>query len=208
MGGYDPYSSSKGCTELIVSAYRRSFFNDLEIALSSVRAGNVIGGGDWQVDRLIPDCIRALSKDETIIIRSPKSVRPWQFILEPLYGYLYLGAKMYKNRNSFNDGWNFGPNDDNIINVEEIVKKSVELWGNGKYSINEENTLHEAKLLKLDTSKARTLLNFKPIYNIDKALEKTINWYKIYYKENLNMFEYSVSQINEYMNEKSQNYNF
>jgi len=192
MGGYDPYSSSKGCTELITNAYRNAFFNLQEygkthnIALSSVRAGNIIGGGDWAEDRLIPDCVKALSKNKKIAIRNPKSTRPWQYVLDPLAGYLLLGASMYKDAVKYSGPWNFGPSDDSLLTVKEIVKLVIKHWGNGDFIIEKLRheklrQPHEAKLLKLDASKAYTLLGWKPIYNIYEAVKRTIHWYKEFY---------------------------
>ena len=189
MGGYDPYSASKGCAELITSSYRNSFFNSKEygkthnILLASARAGNVIGGGDWSQDRLIPDIVKAASKGETVFIRSPDAIRPWQHVLEPLSGYLFLGQKLLEGKKEFADGWNFGPDDENIVPVKEIVKLSKEYWEDIKYSINPQLAdLHEAKLLKLDCSKAKFLLNWKPVWDINTTLSKTINWYKDFYQ--------------------------
>jgi len=206
VGGYDPYSSSKGCAELVVSAYRCSFLNPInqnghKIAISSVRAGNVIGGGDWREDRLIPDCIKSLSENKPIIIRNPDAIRPWQHVLEPLSGYLLLGAKMYKDGAKYNGAWNFGPSDSDLITVEEITKKIVSYWGSGKYKneISLKNP-HEAKLLKLDCSKARSILKWYPVYNINEALLKTVGWYKMFYNETEenNLYIYTVKQIRDY----------
>uniref|UniRef100_A0A7C3RLD4 CDP-glucose 4,6-dehydratase n=1 Tax=Dictyoglomus thermophilum TaxID=14 RepID=A0A7C3RLD4_DICTH len=206
MGGYDPYSSSKGCVELIVSVYKRSFMDNLGIALSSVRAGNVIGGGDWQEDRLIPDCIRALSKGEAIKIRKPKAIRPWQYVLEPLYGYLLLGVKMLENREKFSGAWNFGPSDTDILTVEEVTKKVIEYWGEGEYEILEkEDDFHEATLLKLDCSKAHFLLNWYPVYDINEALKRTVNWYKRYYDGySQDMYAYSLMEIQNYIRKRQE----
>jgi len=214
MGGYDPYSSSKGCAELVTSAYRRSFFNPEEyskthnVALSSVRAGNVIGGGDWGEDRIIPDCMRALSKGESIIIRNPSVIRPWQYVLEPLSGYLLLGALMYKNGVKYSDAWNFGPNDESIITVEELVKLVIKHWGSGTYTVDTSSHPHEARLLKLDSSKARALLGWKPIYDIYEAVKITISWYKNFYnnvcKEDL--YEFTVKDIIYYMDSMDDKY--
>jgi CDP-glucose 4,6-dehydratase len=211
MGGYDPYSSSKGCAELVTAAYRKSFFNPEDygkthnVALSSVRAGNVIGGGDWGDDRIIPDCIRALSKGEKIVIRNSSATRPWQYVLESLSGYLLLGALMYKDGTKYSDAWNFGPNDESIIAVEELVKLVIKYWGSGSYTIDTSSHPHEAGLLKLDASKARALLGWKPIYDVYEAVEKTINWYKNFYngmrKEKL--YEFTVGEIREYINRMS-----
>ncbi|MCP2619673.1 CDP-glucose 4,6-dehydratase [Candidatus Aminicenantes bacterium AC-334-K16] len=208
VGGYDPYSSSKGCAELVISAYRRSFFNPKDygkthnVALSSVRAGNVIGGGDWGEDRLIPDCVRALSKRETVIIRNPSAIRPWQYVLEPLSGYLLLGALMYKDGTRYNDAWNFGPNEESIITVEELVKLVIKHWGNGNYTMDISKHPHEAAFLKLDISKARALIGWKPIYDIYKAVEKTISWYLNFYNgmQKEMLYEFTVREIVEYIN--------
>ncbi len=201
VSGYDPYSSSKGCAELIVSAYRRSYFESLGVALSSVRAGNVIGGGDWQEDRLVPDCIRALSKGEAIKIRNPNAIRPWQYILEPLSGYLLLALKMSEDRIKFSGAWNFGPSDYDILTVEEITKKVISYWGSGGYEIEKSSkNFHEASLLKLDCSKAYSLLKWHSIYNVDETIKKTVEWYKRYYNgaKNKELYDFTVSQIIEH----------
>jgi len=209
MGGYDPYSSSKGCAELITATYRKAFckpnsyHQTNNIALSSVRAGNVIGGGDWGEDRIIPDCIRALSKGETILIRNPSAIRPWQYVLEPLFGYLLLGALMYEDSAKYSSAWNFGPDDKNILTVEELVKLVIKYWGSGSYTIDNLTQPYEAKFLKLDTSKARILLGWKPLYDIDEAVRRTINWYKHFYnnisKETL--YKFTLQEIREYMHQ-------
>ena len=197
MGGYDPYSSSKGCSELISSAYRKSFFNKNDIALSSVRAGNVIGGGDWQNDRIIPDCIKALKNNEPIIIRSPNATRPWQHVLEPLSGYLLLASKMYFDKHKYSGAWNFGPEHSSIISVEKLAKKIVQYWGKGKIKLNNKmsDEPHEANLLSLDISKVRNYLKWKPILSIDETIQMSVNWYK---NANVN-YDYNVSQIEYYM---------
>ena len=205
MGGYDPYSSSKGCAELLTTAYRKSFFNPEEygkkhyVSLASVRAGNVIGGGDWAQDRLIPDCMRALSKGETIYIRNPRAIRPWQFVLEPLSGYLWLGALMWEKPTEFCEAWNFGPRDDDILSVEEIVKIVIDLWGEGSYEIKPDSRFYEAKLLKLDISKARFRLKWGPIYDIKEALDETISWYKIFYKKECDIRDFTEEQLLKYI---------
>jgi len=207
IGGYDPYSSSKACAELIISAYRNSFFNLKDygkihnVALSSVRAGNVIGGGDWGEDRLIPDCMRTLSQNKTINIRNPHSTRPWQYILEPLNGYLLLGSKMYKDGVKYSSAWNFGPNDENIITVNELVKLVIKNWGNSTYKIDNSNHPHEAGLLKLDISKARRFLGWNPIYNISETIERTIKWYKYFYNgvEKEKLYKITVNEIWDYV---------
>jgi CDP-glucose 4,6-dehydratase len=202
MGGYDPYSSSKSCVELIVSSYQNSFFNPEKFdkhgkLIASVRAGNVIGGGDWSEDRLIPDCIKALQKGKKITIRSPYSIRPWQHVLEPLSGYLLVGAKLVSDGIQYANAWNFGPEYRNMINVLEIVEKVVNGWGSGNYSIeNNKNNFHEAKLLSLDINKAKYYLQWYPRWGIDKTIEKIIEWYKNY--ENVDVYDMCIKQIEEY----------
>ncbi|AKC63509.1 CDP-glucose 4,6-dehydratase [Clostridium sporogenes] len=199
IGGYDPYSSSKGCSELVVSSYINSFYNGKGIALSSARAGNVIGGGDWAEDRLIPDFVRAVSEDKSIFIRNPLAIRPWQHVLEPLSGYLLLGALMFNEPKKYNSAWNFGPKDEDALNVEEILKLSINSWGKGSIKLAEEYKYHEANLLKLDISKARAYLKWRPVYDVNKAVQNTINWYKTYYEnKDENMYEYTLKQIYEY----------
>lgn len=205
MGGSDPYSSSKGCAELVTSAYRSSYFNPEfygkrhNLALATARAGNVIGGGDWSEDRLIPDCIRALTKNKSISLRNPKATRPWQHVLEPLSGYLWLGALMWNDGISYSRAWNFGPNDDDALMVEDIVKEVIRLWGKGRHSMAMDIGFHEAKLLKLDISSAVFYLGWRPVYSAQKALEIAINWYKTFhYKSNKDLLQFTLSQIQEY----------
>lgn len=206
MGGRDPYSSSKGCAELVTTAYLKSFFPPETygqvhlIALASVRAGNVIGGGDWGVDRLIPDCVRHLSQQEEIAVRYPKAIRPWQHVLESLSGYLTLGAKLWTDGAHYSGAWNFGPMDGEIWSVEEVVRETIRLWGRGDYKVDSKEKPYEAHWLKLDSSKARIRLDWRPRYKVREALEKTINWYKKFYDKAATnkMWEYTVGQINEY----------
>lgn len=186
MGGYDPYSSSKGCSELVTRAYEKSFFNpnDFEVhqkSLSSVRAGNVIGGGDWQRDRIIPDCIRALEKDESIQIRNPHAARPWQHVLDPLSGYLLLASKMYQDPRKFCGAWNFGPDNGSTMSVGKVADQVVKRWGSGSWKNSaKDNSPHEARLLRLDISKAESLLNWFPAWGTPEAIAKTVDWYKMY----------------------------
>ncbi|MBK5241001.1 CDP-glucose 4,6-dehydratase [Clostridium sp.] len=202
MGGYDPYSSSKGCAELIVSSYRNSFYDERGIGLSSVRAGNVIGGGDWAEDRLIPDFVRSVSEEKSIVIRNPIATRPWQHVLEPLSGYLWLGSEMLKDAKKYNSGWNFGPRDTDVLSVEGILKLSIKAWGKGNIELEENAQPHEANLLKLDISKAKAHLKWHPVYDVNKAVDRTIQWYKNYYgNKNENMYEYTLKQIVEYVEE-------
>lgn len=182
MGGHDPYSSSKGCAELVTSAYRRSFFSSEETAsLASARAGNVIGGGDWAEDRLIPDILRAFKKSEPVVIRNPLSTRPWQHVLEPLSGYLVLAQELYLNRDEFAEGWNFGPKDEDCKPVSWILDQMVTHWGNNaSWSLDKNNNPHEAVFLKLDCSKASNRLKWNPKWNLQLTLKSIVDWHDIY----------------------------
>lgn len=178
MGGYDPYSSSKACSELVTSAYRRSFFEGSGIALASVRAGNVIGGGDWSTNRLIPDILRALELKNPIVIRSPTAIRPWQHVLEPLSGYLLLAESLYEKGEKFCGGWNFGPNDDDVKPVQWVVENMATKWsGSTIWTQGNGDHPHEANFLKLDISKAKSHLGWKPVWNLDQTLGKIIDWH-------------------------------
>lgn len=202
MGGYDPYSSSKACSEILTSSYRNSFFNNLDIAVSSARAGNVIGGGDWAKDRLIPDIVRSISKGEDITIRNPEAIRPWQHVLEPLSGYLCLGALMLSDSKKYSESWNFGPTDSDILSVGDILKLSINSWGRSKYIIDKNENLHEANLLKLDISKARAILKWEPIYDIKTAVSTTIEWYKNFYDNKSSDIKlFTINQIKEFSEE-------
>jgi CDP-glucose 4,6-dehydratase len=203
MGGYDPYSNSKGCSELVTSSYRNSYFNpskysDHGVAIASARAGNVIGGGDWADDRLIPDFIRAISKGEIVKIRSPYSIRPWQHVLEPLTGYLTLAAKLYTEGPTYAQAWNFGPIDNDAQNVEWITKTICDLWGEGaSYCIDNHPQPHEANYLKLDCSKAHVELGWVPKWNIEISLKTIVDWNKAYLKSE-NILDITINQINNY----------
>lgn len=187
LGGYDPYSASKACAELVIDSYRNSFFNIKTIhthqkGIAVGRAGNVIGGGDWAKDRLIPDIVKSLNNNENIEIRNPGALRPWQHVLEPLFGYLLLGAKLQRSPELFSQAYNFGPNLNDAIAVSDIVKLAVELWGGGDYKfVKRDYQPHEAGLLKLDISKAMSSLGWNPKLSVKQALEFTLNWYKQYY---------------------------
>jgi CDP-glucose 4,6-dehydratase len=193
MGGRDPYSSSKGCVELVTAAYRASFFDPAGdqrkagrvASVASVRAGNVIGGGDWAVDRIIPDCVRALSAGAPIVVRNPRAVRPWQHVLEPLSGYLWLAALMLRDRQAYGGAWNFGPGEiDNAREVRWVVDKFLEEWGEGEWTTPrpERPAPHEAVLLSLDSSKARDQLGWRPVWNAPQAVRHTAAWYRDYYE--------------------------
>lgn len=180
MGGHDPYSSSKGCAELVTAAYRNSFFSGLSnVALASVRAGNVIGGGDWAVDRLIPDILRAFEVNIPVVIRNPGATRPWQHVLEPLSGYLVLAQRLWDDKEKYSEAWNFGPRDDDVKPVEWIMEHMVDYWGEGaSWTLDDKPQLHEARLLKLDISKARSRLNWTPTWSLDTALKKIVSWHR------------------------------
>lgn len=199
MGGFDPYSNSKGCSELVTSAFRQSFFKAEGTQLASARAGNVIGGGDWAYARLIPDIIRAFSQGETVQIRSPYAIRPWQHVLEPLCGYLAIAEKCYNEQNLFDCGWNFGPEDSDTRPVRYIVEKMVELWGDeSKFEVHsEKNQPHEAKYLKLDSSMAKAKLFWRPRLNLEQTLHWTVEWYKRWL-QNDDMGDFTKLQISEY----------
>ncbi len=207
MGGYDPYSASKGCAEIVANCYRNSFFNPSTVQVSnpltnstllaSARAGNVIGGGDWAEDRLIPDIMRAVSKDQKVIIRNPHAIRPWQHVFEPLSGYLMLGQKLLEGEKEFADGWNFGPDDESNVSVLKMIEGIKQEWERVEYEVRTDaNNPHEAGLLKLDCSKAHSRLGWKPVWDIKKAIETKTNWYKEYY-ENGKLF--SWKDLNEYI---------
>jgi len=179
MGGHDPYSSSKACAELVSAAYRLSFLTNDDIAMATARAGNVIGGGDWACDRLVPDTLRALEKRQSVHVRNPNAVRPWQHVLEPLSGYLLLAEKLYLDGHEFADGWNFGPNDDDARSVSWVVENLCESWGTDALWTNQPGDHpHEANYLKLDISKARKHLSWAPRWSLKDALSQVIEWHK------------------------------
>lgn len=191
MGGYDPYSASKGCAELVVNSYRNSYFNlddygtKHHVLLASCRAGNVIGGGDWAQDRLMTDIMLSISQNKKVNIRSPHATRPWQHVLEPLSGYLAIGQKLLQGKKEFAEGWNFGPEQEGSISVQKVVESIKEYWSKIDYTIQEpKEKLHEANLLKLDCSKANILLQWTSTWNSQITFKKTVLWYKKYYEEN------------------------
>ena len=202
MGGYDPYSSSKGCAELVTAAYRNSFFPaDSQTAIATARAGNVIGGGDWSNDRLIPDILRAINNKQTIIIRNPQAIRPWQHVLDPLAGYLLLAEKLYQGEEDFRNGWNFGGSDQDTQPVEWIVATMLELWvdaGVG-WECDQIPQPHEANYLKLDCSKAKAYLGWEPQLDLTTALAWVVEWTKAWAR-GANMGEFTKQQILDYKN--------
>lgn len=201
MGGHDPYSSSKGCAELVTASYRKSFLSSRGIGLASARAGNVIGGGDWSNDRLIPDFLRAIDAGQTLHIRSPHAIRPWQHVLEPLNGYLILAQALYEEPTVFDSAWNFGPNEHDAKEVAWIVEKLAEFMPGTIWDIDTSTQPHEAGLLKLDINKARNKLAWKPKWDIETALKKISEWH-LSWKEGQNMQEYCRTQIRAYENIK------
>jgi CDP-glucose 4,6-dehydratase len=206
MGGYDPYSNSKGVAELITAAYRSSYFNPStwgtshHVALASARAGNVIGGGDYSADRLIPDCVRALNQGEAIHIRRPDAIRPWQFVLEPLAGYLHLGGKLLSDGTAYAEGWNFGPRDEGTLTVKEVVLQAIESWGNGRVEFDEGSHPHEATLLTLDITKAQRRLGWQPVYTAKEAITHTMAWYHTFhtYRNTSDIQTLTLQQLQQY----------
>jgi len=199
MGGYDPYSSSKGCAELVTAAYRRSFFQTEGVGLASARAGNVIGGGDWAEDRLIPDILRAFEKGEPVVIRNPSAIRPWQHVLEPLSGYLVLAEALYRNPESHAEGWNFGPEDCDARPVEWILHRMVELWGgDAGWRLDDTSHPHEAGYLKLDISKARARLRWTPTWSLSDALARVVDWHRAWLNGE-DMQARCMNEIEDYM---------
>lgn len=197
LGGFDPYSSSKGCAELVTSAYRQSFFEPAGIALASARAGNVIGGGDWAADRLIPDFLRAMDASEALKIRSPQSTRPWQHVLEPLSGYLKLAEQLYDNGAGFAEAWNFGPSDEDARPVRWIVERLAEMQRDVKWHCDETPQPHEANYLKLDSSKAKQRLNWEARWRLQTALQKTLEWHQAW-RNGDDMRAATLEQIAQY----------
>jgi CDP-glucose 4,6-dehydratase len=205
LGGFDPYSNSKACSELVTQSYLNSFYTDKNIGLSSARAGNVIGGGDWSEDRLIPDFIRAVFNNTPLEIRKPNAVRPWQHVIEPLAGYLVLCEKLYENPNKFSSSWNFGPNDSDLVSVESIIKEMISLLNRSdfNFSLNQfVGNKHETNILKLNSSKSQKHLNWQLKWNYKKALIETINWYKTFYNGE-DIVEFSQKQIKKYLKDHS-----
>ncbi|MEI2783624.1 MAG: CDP-glucose 4,6-dehydratase [Candidatus Competibacter sp.] len=202
MGGYDPYSSSKGCAELVTAAYRRSFFNRASdragVALASARAGNVIGGGDWAEDRLIPDAIRSFRAGRPVTLRRPDAVRPWQHVLEPLSGYLRLAERLWRDGAAYAEGWNFGPLDEDAHPVDWLVERLTVLWGEGASWIRDETPHpHEARYLKLNCAKAAAKLDWRPRWSLDRALAETVAWYRAAYAK-ADMRAFTLAQIARY----------
>lgn len=207
LGGYDPYSASKACAELVIDSYRNSFFNtnkykEHKKAIAVARAGNVIGGGDWSKDRLIPDIAKAFAQEQPVVIRNPNSVRPWQHVLEPVVGYLLLGANLANDPLKYSQAYNFGPHLSDALPVEEMLKLAIASWGKGEYIVEQiEGQPHEAGLLKLDISKAIAELRWQPKMNAQKAVSMTIDWYSEFAKNKENISNFTTEQIKKILNE-------
>ena len=204
FGGYDPYSSSKGACEIAIQSWRRSYFNPEDygkkhtVSLASVRAGNVIGGGDWALDRIIPDCIRAIEAGKPIDIRSPKAVRPWEHVLEPLSGYMLLAQKMWEHPTDYCEGWNFGPEQEAVSTVWDVASELVKCFGNGELKDSSDpNAVHEANLLMLDITKAKTRLGWKPRLNSKQTIDLVADWYKRYKAENV--YDVCIDEIERFI---------
>lgn len=227
LGGYDPYSASKAMVELAIQSYRRSWqekwkeegneksFSNHPVSIASVRAGNVIGGGDFSKYRLVPDCMKALMDREPILLRNPDSVRPWQHVLEPLGGYLWLAANILQQTDEeFSEAWNFGPSEHEAVTCETVAQKAIDLWGSGSYKSMTAGTSkrHETYILKLNWVKAATRLDWRPTYNWEQALKATVDWFKEYQRQEggstsapatVDMYEFCCQQIQQYMNSAS-----
>ena len=201
MGGHDPYSASKGATEIVTSSYIDSFFKEKKnrSRIATVRAGNVIGGGDWSKDRIIPDLIRKITSKQVLDVRNPNSIRPWQFVLEPISGMMLLASKMVKKEIN-SDSWNFGPNIfDSTITVKELVESAIDNWKSGKWKdSSDKKNLHEAKNLRLDSTKSNNILSWKPTYTFKDAIKSTIDWYKKFYQNEKDIPKFTEKQIQKY----------
>lgn len=206
LGGYDPYSNSKACSDLIVDSYIKSFFNPTDYKqkhntlIASARSGNVIGGGDWSKDRIIPDAIRAFFiNNNDLVIRNPKAIRPWQHVLEPSYGYILLAMHLYNGEADKVGAWNFGPRDEDMLSVKNVIEMMISLLRKGKYVVkSEDDSKHEAASLKLDSAKARNKLNWKPQLNLEQAIKETISWYEEFYRHQADIKEFTINQIKNY----------
>lgn len=199
LGGYDMYSSSKACAEILSASFRNSYLKESgKMALATARAGNVIGGGDWAKDRLIPDCINAVNNNEAILIRNPNAIRPWQFVLEPLSGYLLLGEKLLTEGARFAEPFNFGPKENEALNVTEVAENICRIYEKGEIKTDKQIHPHEAQILTLNTDKAKKILGWTPTYTNLEAIEKTVVWYKNFYDKKCNMYDFTINQIREY----------
>ena len=197
LGGKDPYSASKSSQDIVVNSFRESYFDSMGVGISSIRAGNIIGGGDWGAHRIVPDVVRGLTEGNIIRIRNPDSVRPWQYVLEPISGMLLLTQRMWDDI-KFSGEWNFGPNNQREITVKELVDEFLKKWGSGSYTIAKDNEAREANYLQLDISKAKNVLGWFPKYDFEESIEKTVEWYKAYYEDKGNINNVTEKQIRAY----------
>ena len=197
-GGSDPYSSSKACSEIVTSCWRNSYFKKMRVNLATARAGNVIGGGDFSENRIIPDIIRSIEKNERVSLRNPNAIRPWQYVMEPLYGYLLLCMELCNEGDSFNVAYNFGPDANSALSVEDITKLILQRFHSEGYVIGVEPELKESKILQLNNTKARVDLNWSPVMDVSKTIKWTADWYENYFKERTNVYKFSISQIEKY----------
>ena len=200
LGGEDPYSGSKASAEIMIGTYQKSFFNEKKCGIASARAGNVIGGGDWSENRLIPDSINSIMKNKTIFIRNPNFNRPWQHVIEPLYGYLILAKKIYKEPKRYSGPWNFGTKKNTVTNVLKIVKAIVKFWGKGKINFKKNQKYYEQTNLQLNINKSKKFLKWEPKYSIIKSIHVTVNWYKKVLVEKYSIEKITTEQIQDYMN--------
>lgn len=198
LGGHDPYSNSKACAELVTTSFLKSFYKKLNIGLATARAGNIIGGGDWSQDRLIPDFIRAQQSNRKLIIRYPKAVRPWQHVIDPIIGYLKLCEKLYSDPHQYSEPWNFGPDDSSIVNVETLIKKMQD-YSNKKVNVelDQNESKHEATLLKLDVNKAKNKLSWVARWDFENAIKNTLDWYECFY-QSYDIYNFSLEQFRKY----------
>jgi len=208
LGGYDPYSASKAAADIVSNSYIKSFFNPDDFGqkhntlVAIARAGNVIGGGDWANDRLVPDMVRAIfERKEPVTVRNPKAIRPWQHVLEPLKGYLMLGQKLYVGDKNMSGAWNFGPDEDGFVHVEELVKRGIDMLGQGSHEIIEDTSKHEANLLKLDIEKAKNILNWRPKWSFIDGLKATLEWYGQFYGGTEKIEDLTNKQIKAYFDD-------
>lgn len=206
LGGYDPYSASKAAADIIAHSYIRSFFHSGDFGtkhntlVAVARAGNVIGGGDWSPYRLVPDIVKSIyEKKETIIIRSPEAIRPWEHVLEPLSGYIALAEKLYNGEKQFSSAWNFGPDEESFVSVQKLVGEAIRILGKGEMRIQPDSSKHEAGILKLDTNKAKNILNWKPKLTLNENLSLTFEWYRNYYEKIENPIEFTNMQIKKFL---------
>lgn len=197
LGGYDPYSASKACVEMVVNSYRDSFLEEKGVKIASARAGNVIGGGDWAEDRLIPDFIRSIEKKSELCVRSPEAIRPWQHVLEPIYGYMKL-AYMMEQGEGVTGAWNFGPENTDFSTVQDLLNMSLEYFDDAKVVYQADYQKHETQMLKLKIDKAKNELNWKPVYTTREAVEKTMEWYSLFFEDRTRLYDFTKMQIEEY----------